>query len=182
MGRARICLGVIAGAHGVRGLVRLRAFTERPEDMTAYGPLEDEAGERRFTLDLAGRSRGAPLARIEGVGDRNRAQALTGTRLYVPRERLPEIEEEETYYQADLIGLAAEDPEGRPLGRVAAVHDFGAGDILELEGPEAAGGKGAGSLLVPFTRAVVPVIDLEDGRLVVDLPPETGGPEGQEPV
>jgi 16S rRNA processing protein RimM len=172
---------VITGAHGVRGLVRLRAFTERPEDVTAYGPLEDEAGDRRFAFELTGRSRGALLARVEGIGDRDQAQQLAGTRLYVARDRLPEIEEAETYYHADLIGLAAEDRDGRPLGRVMAIHDFGAGEVLELGGPEAAKRGGSGSLLVPFTRAAVPTVDLEGGRLVVDPPPEIGEPETGDP-
>jgi 16S rRNA processing protein RimM len=114
------------------------------------------------------------LARIEGIDDRNQAEALAGTRLYVDRAVLPAITEEDTYYQADLIGLAAEDLRGRPLGRVAAVHDFGAGDLLELETPGPAAGGQAVSVLIPFTRAAVPSVDLERGRVIVDLPAEGG--------
>jgi len=167
MGEARVCLGVIAGPHGVSGLVRVKSFTEVPEDLASYGPLSDEQGRRRFDLTVTGRVKDALLARIEGIGDRDRAQALKGTRLYAPREVLPALEEEETYYHADLLGLAAEDREGRPLGRVTAVHNFGAGDILELDGKE----RGR-SLMIPFTRAAVPVVDLEKGRVVVDPPAE----------
>ncbi|MDH3473430.1 MAG: ribosome maturation factor RimM [Rhodospirillales bacterium] len=176
MAEPRICLGVVTGAHGVRGLLRVKSFTEAPEDLAAYGPLSDETGARRFALTVTGRAKGAVLARIEGVGDRDKAEALKGTRLYVERAALPAPEEAETYYHADLIGLAAEDTQGRPLGRVVAVENFGAGDLLEIaEGPGGQGGQGGqggGSLLVPFTRAAVPVIDLEGGRLVVDPPAE----------
>lgn len=162
----RVCLGAIAGPHGVRGLVRVRSFTQVPEDIAAYGPLSDESGHTEFRLALTGRAKGALLARIEGVTDRDRARALAGTRLYVARAALPEVEEDETFYHADLIGLDAQDRDGRPLGRVKAVHNFGAGDILELES------DGGGGGLVPFTRAAVPVVDLAAGRVVIDPPPE----------
>ena len=164
MGEAHVCLGVITGVHGVRGLVKVKSFTEVPEDVAAYGPLTDEDGERVLTLTVTGRSKDALLVRFEGVADRDQAQALKGTRLYVARDVLPALDEEQTYYHADLLGLAAEDRDGHPLGRVAAVHNFGAGDILELDGE--------GRRLVPFTRQAVPVVDLEGGRLVVELPEE----------
>lgn len=167
----RVCLGVVVGAHGVRGQVRIRPFTEVPEDVAAYGPVEDESGSRRFRLRTIGRSKGAVIAAAEGITDRDAAEALRGTRLYVPREALPAIEEEELYYHADLIGLAVEDRQGQRLGTVAAVHDFGAGDVLELEGP-----KGE-PVLLPFTRRVVPVVDLEAGRLIAEPPAEVGEPE-----
>lgn len=165
---ARVCLGVIAGAHGVRGLVKVKSFTEVPEDVAAYGPLSDPAGTRRFALELKGRAKDALLARIEGVADRDAAQALRGTRLMVERAVLPAIEEPETFYYADLEGLAAEDPVGRPLGRIKAVLNHGAGDLLEIEPP---GGNPARNLLVPFTRAAVPEVDLAGGRVIV-VPPE----------
>ena len=162
----RVCLGVIAGAHGVRGQVRIKSFTEDPADLTAYGPLGDEAGTRRFEVTLTGRAKGVLVARVAGVSDREGAEALRGTRLYVARAALPEPEEE-TYYHADLIGLAVEDRNGRPLGKVSAVLNFGAGDVIEIARPEAA------SLMVPFTRTAVPVVDVAGGRLVVDPPAET---------
>jgi len=165
MGEPRVCVGVIKGAHGVRGLVRVKPFTEVPEDIAAYGPLGDETGSRLYRLTVSSRAKDTLLVRIEGVGDRDRAQALAGTRLYVPRAALPEVEEEETFYHADLIGLSAEDRDGRFLGRVKAVHNFGAGDILELEG-------GGGSPMVPFTRAAVPLVDLDGGRVVIEPPAE----------
>jgi len=163
----RICLGVIVGAHGVRGLVRIKSFTADPGNLTAYGPLGDEAGTRTFTVSVVGRAKGVLLARIEGVDNRTAAEVLRGTRLYVDRAALPPPQEEE-YYHADLIGLAACDPQGAPLGRVAAVHNYGAGDVLEIAG------EAGHSLLVPFTRATVPQIDIPGGRIVVRPLPEAG--------
>jgi 16S rRNA processing protein RimM len=164
-GGARVCLGAIAGAHGVRGLVKIKSFTQDPANLTAYGPLTDESGQRRFEIAVSGQAKGVLLARIEGVEDRDAAQALRGVRLYVARAVLPEPEAEE-FYLADLIGLAVEDPDGRPLGKVATVENYGAGDLLEIARPEDA------PLLVPFTKAAVPLVDLEGGRVVVDLPEE----------
>ena len=162
----RLCVGVIAGAHGVRGLVKIKSFTDDPANLTAYGPLTDESGARRYQVAVTGRAKGVLLARIEGVGDRDAARALSGTRLYVARAALPEPEDEE-YYHADLIGLAVEDRSGAPLGRVAAVQNFGAGDILEIERPD------RGTLLVPFTKVAVPLVDPAGGRVVVEPPEET---------
>ncbi len=166
MGEPRVCVGVIKGAHGVRGLVRVKPFTEVPEDIAAYGPLGDETGAKRYRLSVSSRAKDTLLVRIEGVGNRDQAQALAGTKLYLPRAALPEVEEEETFYHADLLGLRAEARNGRPLGRVKAVHNFGAGDILELEG------EGGAGQMVPFTRATVPLVDLAGGRVVIEPPAE----------
>ncbi|MHA1153818.1 MAG: ribosome maturation factor RimM [Alphaproteobacteria bacterium] len=163
---ARVCLGAIAGAHGVRGLVKIKSFTQDPANLTAYGPLGDESGRRRFDIAVTGQAKGLLVARIAGVEDRDAAQALRGVRLTIARAALPEPEEAEEFYQADLIGLAAEDPQGRPLGRVATVENYGAGDFLEIARVEGA------PLLVPFTKVVVPLVDLEGGRVVVALPEE----------
>ena len=163
---ARVCLGAIAGAHGVRGLVKIKSFTQDPADLIAYGPLADESGRRRFEIAVTGRAKGLLVARIAGVEDRDAAQALRGVRLTIARAALPEPEDAEDYYQADLIGLAAEDPQGRPLGTVTAVENYGAGDFLEIARAEGA------PLLVPFTKVVVPLIDLDGGRVVVALPEE----------
>jgi 16S rRNA processing protein RimM len=158
-----VCLGAIAGAHGVRGLVRLKSFTARAQDVAAYGPLQDASGARQFELALVGASRGALIARIRGVEDRNAAERLRGEKLYVARDRLPPTEAGE-FYHADLIGLAVARDDGTPFGRVTAVHDFGGGPSLEIE--RAAGD----SVMVPFTSAVVPVIDIAGGRIVVAPP------------
>jgi len=171
MAPQRVLVGIVVGAQGVRGRVRIKSFTEEPMDVGAYGALEDEAGKRRFAIAAVGMSRGAVLADIEGVADRNAAEALKGTKLYADRAALGETEEGE-YFHADLIGLAAEDGEGRKLGRVKAVFDFGAGPLLELER------TGGGTELVAFADAVVPVVDLAGGRIVVNLPAEVeAGPE-----
>ena len=165
----------MAGAHGVQGLVRIKAFTAEPAAIASYGPLRDESGDRRFELEVLGQAPGkraadVVLARIAGVTDRDAAEALRGVRLYVRRSALPRPTEEEEYYHADLIGLRCDDHDGTPFGRVTAVHDFGAGDLLELS-IEAGAGRKAGTVLVPFTREVVPVVDIASGYLVVD-PPE----------
>lgn len=161
----RVCLGQLAGAHGVRGLVRVRSFAQRPRDLDAYGPLTDESGQRQLELTVTGVVKGDMLlARIEGVASREAAQALAGTRLFVERKRLPPAEEGE-FYRADLVGLAVEDAEGRPLGRVTAVVNHGAGDLLEIAGP-------SGELVLPFTKAVVPEVDLKGGRLIARPPAE----------
>lgn len=176
MADARLCLGIMVGAHGVRGLVKVKSFTEDPADVAAYGPVSDEDGRRSWQLQVCGPAPGKSsdvlLVRLEGVKDRDAAQALHGTRLYVARDALPALAEEETFYHADLIGLAVEDGEGRALGKVTAVENHGAGDLLEIEGP---GGK---SLVLPFTRAVVPVVDLAGGRLVALPPAEIEVPPG----
>jgi len=160
----QVCVGVVTGPHGVGGAVRIKSFTARPEDVAAYGPLADEAGRRQLELHLLGAAKGVLIARLSGVDDRNGAEALRGLRLYLARSALPHPEPEE-YYHADLIGLEAVLGDGTPLGRVRAVHDFGAGDTLEIERP------GAPPAMVPFTRAIVPVVDIEAGRLVVAPPP-----------
>jgi 16S rRNA processing protein RimM len=158
MGARRILVGEIG--RPVRGLVMLRSFTADPAAIAAYGPLTDETGARRFVLEL----KAGDLARIEGVGDRDAAARLTGTRLFVERDRLPPPGEEE-FYLSDLIGLPAVTEAGGSLGRVRAVEDHGAGAFLLLE-------DGAEERLLPFTRAVVPVVDLAAGRLVVAPPGE----------
>lgn len=170
-----VCLGAITGAHGLRGLVKVKSFTENPESIAAYGPLTDATGTRRFDLSVVGEHKGTLLAAVVGVADRTRAEALRGTRLYVARDRLPPPEEDE-YYHADLVGLTAETAE-RPVGVVRAVHDFGAGPMLEL-----ALDSGAAPM-VPFTRAAVPMVDVAGGRVVVDAAALTApeAPEEEQP-
>ena len=155
-----VCVGRIVGAHGVRGIVRVQSHTANPDDLTAYGPLSDASGARRFALSVTGRVKGLLLARIDGVDDRNAAEALRGTDLHIARAALPPTEGEE-YYHADLLGLRAESPDGDALGRVNAIHDHGAGPIVEIQPPDGP------SALVPFTREHVPTVDIEGGRIVV---------------
>src|SRR5215470_16144369 len=160
----RLCIGIVTGPHGVRGALRIKSFTYVPEDIARYGPVEDEDGRRRFDLSLCGAARGVLIASLSGVDDRDQAEALRGLRLYLPRAALPQTEPEE-YYHADLIGLEAVLRDGTPVGRVRAIYDFGAGDTLELARP------GGAPVLVPCTRAVVPTVELDAGRLVLDPPP-----------
>jgi 16S rRNA processing protein RimM len=160
----RICLGVVTGPHGVQGAVRIKSFTEVPEDIARYGPLSDQSGHRTFRVQTVGVAKGVVIARLSGVEDRTQAEALRGVRLHLPRSALPQTEAEE-FYHADLIGLEAVLGDGTPVGRVRAIHDFGAGDTLELVRPDAP------PVMVPFTRAVVPIVELAAGRLVLDPPP-----------
>ncbi len=165
----RILLGHITGAHGIRGEVVVRTYTARPEDIGAYGPLEDESGTRAFVLASVRAGPKGVVVRIEGVRDRNAAEALKGAALHVPRSRLPDLPEGE-FYQEDLVGLKAVDPGGRPVGTVVAVLNYGAGDILELEVPGARQTE-----LIPFKSAYVPAVDIAGGRLTIVRPEETSG-------
>ncbi|MBM3569179.1 MAG: 16S rRNA processing protein RimM [Alphaproteobacteria bacterium] len=161
---ARICLGAVTGAHGVRGLVKVKPFTQRPEDIAAYGPVSDQGGRRQWKLAVEGVHKDSVLTRFEGVADRDAAQRLKGTRLYVPRSALPAAAEDE-FYLADLVGLELSDASGRALGTVQAVHDFGAGPLVEMS--PTGGGE---SLMLPFTVAVFPRIDLAARCATVVLP------------
>lgn len=165
-----LCVGAIAGAYGVKGEVRLKSFCAEPAAIADYGPLQTEDGARRFTLRLTGETANALVARLDGVATKEAADALRGTRLFAPRDRLPSLPDDE-FYHADLIGLAVRDTGGRLLGKVAAVLNHGASDLLEVRGP----GLGDGVLL-PFTRAAVPTVDL-DARVVIVDPPEGLFPE-----
>lgn len=163
---ARICVGAVAGAFGTRGDVRLKSFTATPEDIAAYGPLFSEDGAQSFEVTLTGQStRNALVARLSGVTSKEQAEALRGTRLHADRDRLPELPDDE-FYHADLIGLEVFDSGGQRLGRVRAVLNHGAGDLLEIHGP---GLKT--TVLLPFTFEAVPTVDLASGRIVAD-PPE----------
>lgn len=157
------CVGAIAGAFGVHGEVRLKSFCAEPAAIAGYGPLVAEDG-RSFAVRLVRPITGAFAARLTGVATREEAEALKGTRLYAPRDRLPPLADDE-FYHADLIGLSVVDAGGAPLGTVRAVLDHGAGDILEIARP------GRPDLLLPFTRAAAPTVDIAGRRIVAD-PPE----------
>jgi 16S rRNA processing protein RimM len=160
----RICIGAIAGSFGVSGEVRLKSFCTEPEAIASYGPLHTEDGSRSFDVKLTRPVAGGVGARLTGVATKEQADALKGTGLYVDRGRLPALPDDE-FYHADLIGMAAHDPGGALIGVVQAIHNHGAGDLLELAG---AGLKQ--SLIVPFTMAVVPTVDLAARRVIIDLP------------
>jgi len=161
---ARICLGQIGAPHGVRGEVRLHSFTATPTAIAAYGPLETEDG-RIFEIESLRPARHALVARLSGVADRDAAERLANTKLYVPRERLPEPVEADEFYHADLIGLRAVDPAGREHGTVVAVHNFGAGDLIELRRPNSAQTE-----LLPFDAVTVPEVNVAQGYLIVEIP------------
>jgi 16S rRNA processing protein RimM len=162
-----IVVAQIGAAHGIKGEVRLKSFTQVPMDVAGYGPLAAEDG-RSFEIVAArpasGGSRDMLVVRFKGVDDRTAAEALNGIGLLLARERLPKPTPDE-FYHADLIGLAAETASGAPLGTVVAVQNYGAGDLLEI-----APLRGA-PLLVPFTRRAVPAVDIGTGRVIVDPPP-----------
>jgi 16S rRNA processing protein RimM len=170
---AQICVARIGAAHGVRGEVKLWTFTEDPLAVKRYGPLRTQDGARQFEVTQAREAKGHLVATLKGVATREDAERLNGIELYVARENLPATGEDE-YYHADLIGLTAVTPGNQPLGRVVAVHDFGAGDLIEIAPPQGA------TLLLPFTNAVVPSVDLAGGRVVIELPKEIEGdsPDG----
>lgn len=157
-----VCVGVITAAHGVRGGVRIKSFTEAPFGIAAYGPVSDAEGQR-FELAVTGESKGLVLAQIAGIADRESAEALKGRQLFVPRGTLPQPDEDE-FYHADLVGLRAEragDDPPEAIGTVVAVHDFGAGAILEVAQPDGP------PVLVPFTNDAVPTVDIAGGRVIV---------------
>lgn len=158
-----ICVGMIVAAHGIKGEVKVKSFTEDAAKLASYGPLLDETGTRKFDLTVNAVTKGAVIAAIKGIGNRNAAEALKGTKLFVPRGALPELAEEE-FYHADLIGLTVELCDGTALGAVIAVHNFGAGDVIEVKRTT------GGTLDIPFTDKVVPVVDIEGGRIVIEPP------------
>ena len=155
----RVCVGKIIGAHGVRGLVKLKSFTENPRDLTAYGALMDDSS-MEVKIDILSGGEKELIARIDGVEDRSRAETYKGKSLYIDRAALPEATEHE-YYHADLVGLTALSHDGRHIGTVTALHNFGAGDILEIEN------DAKDTTLLPFTRAFVPHIDLEHRQITL---------------
>jgi 16S rRNA processing protein RimM len=163
-GGGNILMGVIGRPHGVRGLLRVQSFTAAPADLARYNPLVDDRG-RVFSLSWKGEGV-AELRDAEGrpVADRTAAEKLVNVRLFAPRDRLPATDPDD-YYIADLIGLRAVNADGAEIGRVAAVHDYGAGTSLEIE-------AGGGSLLVPFTQASVPAVDVAGGQITVHPPEE----------
>jgi 16S rRNA processing protein RimM len=162
-----ILIAQVAGAFGVRGEIRITAFGDDPAALLRYGPLRREDGSTALTLAGGRVAAGALIARAQDVHTREQAQALRGLRLYVGRDVLPEPEEDE-YYLADLIGLAARAPDGAALGQIRSVQNFGAGDLLEIAPPD-----GAATWYAPFTREVVPEVRLGEGFVTIDRPGET---------
>jgi 16S rRNA processing protein RimM len=165
---APICVARIGAAHGVRGAVKLWTFTEDPLAVKHYGPLMTKDGARQFEVTHAREANGHLVATLKGIATREEAERLNGVELYIARDKLPATDEDE-YYHADLIGLAAVTSTNDPLGRVIAIHNFGAGDIIEIAPLQGS------TMLLPFTNAVVPTVDLAGGRVVIELPEEIDG-------
>jgi 16S rRNA processing protein RimM len=167
-GGTKVLVARIGAAHGLRGDVKLWSFTQDPAAVAEYGLLESEDGARRLEIESLRPAKDHFIARFAGVNDRAAAEVLRNVELFVPRDRLPPVEEPDTFYCADLIGLAAVTAEGATLGTVKAVHNFGAGDIIEIA-PEA----GGAALMLSFTEANVPAVDLTAGQIVVVVPEES---------
>jgi 16S rRNA processing protein RimM len=159
------CVGAIAGAFGVKGDVRIKSFCANPADIGSYSPFTSEDGTQEFKIKVSRPIKNGFAGRIEGMDNREAIEALKGTRLYVPLSRLPELPDDE-YYHSDLIGLDVYDTGGQNLGQIRAVHDHGAGDLLEVFGQ---GWKS--TVLLPFTKEAVPTVDLKAKRIITD-PPE----------
>ncbi|HXR95035.1 MAG TPA: ribosome maturation factor RimM [Rhizomicrobium sp.] len=163
-----ILLAAIIGAQGLKGAVKVKLFTETPESLSRYGVLKDRHGKRFEVTALRPAKDGEAVISFSGVDDRDAAEALKGTELFIARDQLPATGEEE-FYHADLIGLEAQDGEGRFLGKVAAIHNYGASDVMEIARPD------GDSVLLAFTRETVPVIDIGGGRVVVAVPEDDEG-------
>ena len=163
--RKDVLLGVVAGAQGLKGEVKVKTFTETPEKLGAYGPLHTREG-RTFLVVNVRLAKDSAVVQFEGIGSREAAESLKGVELYVPRRALPAAEAHE-FYHADLVGLRAEDTEGRMIGKVIAIHNFGAGDVIEIERED-----GGGTVMMPFMREIVPTIDVVENRIVIAAPEE----------
>jgi len=170
---AQICVARIGAAHGVRGAVKLWTFTEDPLAVKDYGPLLTKDGARQFEVTQMHEAKGHLVATLKGVASREDAERLNGVELYVARDKLPQTDDDE-YYHVDLIGLAAVNARDEPVGRVIAIHNFGAGDIIEIAPPAGA------TMLLPFSNAVVPTVDLAGGRVVIELPQEIEADDGSD--
>jgi 16S rRNA processing protein RimM len=165
---AQVCIARIGAAHGVRGAVKLWTFTEDPFAVQDYGPLSTRDGARHFELTSAREAKDHLVVTFKDVTTRNEAEGLNGVELYISREKLPETADDE-YYHADLIGLDAVTTANEPLGRVIAIHNFGAGDLIEIAPPAGT------TMLLPFSNAVVPSVDIAGGRVVIELSQEIEG-------
>ncbi len=162
-----VLVGAFGAPQGVRGEIRVKSFTSEPRAIGAYGALTDAGRSRAFAFEHLRRLKDDMLVvKVKGVDTREAAAALTGVEIFARREQLPPPEADEFYY-ADLVGLEAVTPEGKRLGRVASLTNYGAGDILEIAPDDR-----SEEILVPFTKAVAPIIDFETGRIVIEPPRE----------
>ena len=162
MEKNKVCLGAIVGVHGIRGEVKIKCFCDDEKHLTAYGALSNEQGDKTLDIKVVGHSKDLLRAKIKGVEDRTTAESYIGTGLYIERDKLPSLDEEE-FYHTDLIGLTVKDNQGEKLGEVNAIYNFGAGDILEIKTNE-------GALeMLPFNKNFVPTINIKDGYIIVEM-------------
>lgn len=164
-----VCMAVITAPHGVAGAMKLKCYTDIPKDIAAYNPFTSKTGDWSFTVRVKGEAKGQLIIAVDGVDSRERAEALRGLELYIPHNRLPEPARDEFYYE-DLIGLLAISPTGSAIGKVVSVHDYGAGDILEIEMDTRAKGKKPRRELIPFNKNTVTAVDITGGSLTLDIP------------
>jgi 16S rRNA processing protein RimM len=160
-----VLLAAVIGASGLKGAVKAKIFTASPEALTSYGALTDRHGKEFSITAFRPGKTGEAVISFSGITTREAAEALKGTELFIARDALPKTGDEE-FYHADLIGLEAQDGEGRILGKIAAIHNYGAGDIVEITRSD------GDSVLLAFTRETVPTIDIPGGRIVVAVPEE----------
>lgn len=172
----RLLMGIIGGAHGIKGEVRITPYTQDPEAIAAYGPLETDRPGLTVTIASLRVQKTVVIARLKGVADRNAAELLNGVSLFVDRSRLPDTEDEDDFYHADLLGLQARLEDGTVIGTVTAIPNFNAGDLIEIRN-----GQSGDTYLYPFTKAVVPTIHIEQGFLTIVVPTETEWGEEEEP-
>jgi 16S rRNA processing protein RimM len=158
-----ICVGAVTGTRGVKGDVRIKSFTADPQDISSYGPLFDKTGNITYELKVTGQAKGQLIGRIVGTPNRTAAEKLKGLQFFVPRDSLPSTNDDE-YYFSDLVGLSVEDTDGKALGTISSVENFGAGDVLEIVGVV------NGGLMVPFTKETVPQVDIQNGIAIIDPP------------
>lgn len=172
---SRILMGTIGAAHGIKGEVRIASHTQDPEAIAGYGPLETDRPGLTITIEKARLQKTVLVARLKGINDRTAAEQLNGVSLFVDRSQLPEIDDEDDFYHADLIGLDARLESGVSIGAVSGLFDHGAGDILEVRDP-----RSGDTFLYPFTKVVVPIIRIAEGYLVI-APPLDAEPGEEEP-
>lgn len=161
MTEKRVCLGKIVGVHGIKGEFKVKSFTAIDTDIASYGPLEDKFSEQSFSIKVTGHSKDLLRIKIKGVDDRTLAETMIGTELYAPRGVLPELKDEETFYETDLVGLTVLDENKKEVAKVIGFYNFGAGDILEIK---LSTGR---SEMLPFNKTYVPEINLEEGYIIV---------------
>lgn len=171
----KLLMGRIGAAHGIKGDVRIQSFTEEPLALADYGPLSTNKPGLVIEIEAARATTNVLVARLKGVPDRTAAEKLNGVELYVDRDKLPPTEEEDDFYHADLIGLAVRLADGTVLGKVTAIPNFGAGDLLEVRDE-----RSGDTYLYPFTKAVVPEVRIAEGYIVLEVPVEAD-PGEEEP-